>query len=158
MKTRCPCCGTTLSLDALVAHDGARDALNAAFKISGELGAAIIKYLGLFRSETRELSLDRVAKLLNELVPDIQAQRISHDRRTYETPVAAWIWSIEQVLAVRSQGRLKTPLKGHGYLYTVLTTWRPSAGAVIAHEQQQQGTSQSKTVSAVLALEAMKNA
>jgi len=158
MKTRCPCCGTTLSLDALVAHDGARDALNAAFKVSGELGAAIIKYLGLFRSETRELSLDRVSKLLNELVPDIQAQRILHDRRTYDAPVAAWVWAIDQVLTARSQGRLKTPLKGHGYLYTILTTWRPNTGAVIAHEQQSQGSVQSKTVSAVLALEAMKNA
>ncbi|MCS5517658.1 hypothetical protein NWF32_31135 [Pseudomonas qingdaonensis] len=41
MRTRCPNCGTTLSLDALIAHDGAREALGIAFKMSGPLGHAL---------------------------------------------------------------------------------------------------------------------
>ena len=40
MRTRCPGCGATLSLDALIAHDGAREALTVAFKLSGQLGSA----------------------------------------------------------------------------------------------------------------------
>lgn len=157
MKTRCPCCGTTISLDSLIAHDGARDALNGAFKISGELGAALIKYLGLFRPETRELSLDRVAKLLNELIPDLQAQRITHDRHVYDAPVVAWVWGVEQILTARHLGRLKTPLKSDGYLYAVLATWRPNSETTVTHDQRLSNANHSKTVSAVLALEAMKN-
>lgn len=49
MRTRCPSCGATLSLDALVAHDGAREALAAVFKLSGPLGSAVVRYLALFR-------------------------------------------------------------------------------------------------------------
>ncbi|MEG1971149.1 MAG: hypothetical protein RR101_13645, partial [Burkholderiaceae bacterium] len=67
MRTRCPSCGTTLSLDALVAHDGAREALAAVFKLSGALGSALIRYIALFRPAARELTMDRVAKLIAEL-------------------------------------------------------------------------------------------
>ena len=51
MKTRCPNCGITISLDALVAHEGAREALLTAFTFGGDLGSAIVGYIGLFRPE-----------------------------------------------------------------------------------------------------------
>lgn len=57
MRTRCPACGATLSLDALVAHDGAREALATTFKLSGPLGSAVVRYLALFRPESRALSI-----------------------------------------------------------------------------------------------------
>ena len=74
MRTRCPSCGATLSLDALIAHDAAREALAAAFKLSGQLGSALVRYLALFRPESRELTMDRVARLVGDLLPDLQAQ------------------------------------------------------------------------------------
>lgn len=128
MRTRCPNCGTTLSLDALIAHDGAREALGVAFKLSGPLGNALIRYLGLFRPESRELTMDRVAKLLAELLPDLQAQRIERGGQVFEAPPACWAWAIEQALAAREAGRLVTPLKGHGWLYQVMTQYQPQAG------------------------------
>lgn len=60
MRTRCPSCGATLSLDALVAHEGAREALAAAFKLSGTLGAALVRYVALHRPDSRELTMERV--------------------------------------------------------------------------------------------------
>ncbi len=131
MRTRCPNCGTTLSLDALIAHDGAREALGVAFKLSGPLGNALIRYLGLFRPETRELTMDRVAKLLAELLPDLQAQRIERGGQVFEAPPACWAWAIEQALAAREAGRLVTPLKGHGWLYQVMTQYQPQAGTAV---------------------------
>ena len=128
MRTRCPNCGTTLSLDALIAHDGAREALGVAFKLSGPLGNALIRYLGLFRPETRELTMDRVAKLLAELLPDLQAQRIERGGQVFEAPPTCWAWAIEQALAAREAGRLVTPLKGHGWLYQVMTQYQPQDG------------------------------
>ncbi len=79
MRTRCPSCGATLSLDALIAHDAAREALAAAFKLSGQLGSALVRYLALFRPESRELTMDRVARLVGDLLPDLQAQQISRN-------------------------------------------------------------------------------
>ncbi|MGE7992524.1 hypothetical protein ACQKPE_16085 [Pseudomonas sp. NPDC089554] len=133
MRTRCPNCGATLSLDALIAHDGAREALGVAFKLSGPLGHALVRYLGLFRPETRELTMDRVAKLLGELLPDLQSQRIERGGQVFQAPPECWAWAIEQTLAARESGRLVTPLKGHGWLYQVMTQYQPgvTAGATV---------------------------
>ena len=158
MRTRCPNCGTTLSLDALIAHDGARDALGVAFKLSGSLGHALVRYLGLFRPETRELTMDRVAKLLTELLPDLQAQRIERNGQVFEATPECWAWAIDQALAAREAGRLATPLKGHGWLYQVMSQYQPQAVApVLAPEVRQQqrlpSRQQSQTVAALAALQ-----
>jgi len=160
MRTRCPNCGTTLSLDALIAHDGAREALGIAFKMSGQLGNALVRYLGLFRPETRELTMDRVAKLLGELLPDVQAQRIERGGVAYEAPPECWLWAIEQTLTARETGKLVTPLKGHGWLYQVMTQYQPGASSTalaLAPEGRgvlPQPRKASQTVAALDALEA----
>lgn len=159
MRTRCPNCGTTLSLDALIAHDGAREALGIAFKMSGPVGHALVRYLGLFRPETRELTMDRVAKLLGELLPDLQAQRIERNGQVFEAPPECWVWAIDQTLTARESGRLATPLKGHGWLYQVMSQYQPSTAgnaAVLAPESRNsllRPRQPSQTVSAINALE-----
>ncbi|MFW9266482.1 hypothetical protein ACLK1G_04710 [Pseudomonas sp. NR3] len=131
MRTRCPNCGTTVSLDALIAHDGAREALGVAFKVSGQLGSALIRYVGLFRPETRELTMDRVAKILGELLPDLQAQRIERNGAVFNAPPACWVWAIEQAISARDCGRLTPPLKGHGWLYQVMSQWQGEASSTV---------------------------
>jgi hypothetical protein len=153
MRTRCPSCGTTLSLDALIAHDAGRDALAGAFRLGGALGGALVRYLALFRSPSRELTFDRVAKLLGELLPDLQAQRITRKGQVYEAPPDAWIWAIEQTLTARDEGRLTLPLTGHGWLYEVISSWRPQQ-ALVARESRTPDKPQSKTAAAIAALEA----
>jgi len=157
MKTRCPSCGATVSLDALIAHEGARDALMAAFRLSGPLGAALVRYLALFRPDTRELSMDRVGKLLGELVPDIQSGRIVRSGQVFDAPPEAWIWAVEQALIARETGRLKTPLKSHGWLHEVIGSYRPAAVHIV-HDALP-GVRQapaSKTLGALKALEDFK--
>lgn len=158
MRTRCPSCGATLSLDALLAHEGAREALMAAFKLSTPLGSALVRYLALFRPEARELTMDRVARLLGELLPDLQAQRITRNGQVYDAPVDAWVWAVEQALAARDTGRLTLPLKSHGWLYEVISSWRPQAGQALQVLPAATGRAEpvrapSKTLSAISALE-----
>ena len=50
MKTRCPCCGAENSLDALLAHDEARDAMLALMQAGGETARLAVQYVALFRS------------------------------------------------------------------------------------------------------------
>ncbi|ATB63761.1 hypothetical protein [Pseudomonas mosselii] len=162
MRTRCPNCGTTLSLDALIAHDGAREALGIAFKLSGSLGNALVRYLGLFRPETRELTMDRVAKLLAELLPDVQSQRIERGGQVFSAPPECWAWAIDQALSARETGRLATPLKGHGWLYQVMTQYQPQAAAgvlapVPAQAPRLPSRQQSQTSAALAALEDRAN-
>ncbi|STZ76092.1 Uncharacterised protein [Bergeriella denitrificans] len=72
MKLRCPACGAAMSLEVLIAHDDAREALIALTGISDELTRAMLKYLTLFRPSEKDLSFARVAKLLGELLPMIR--------------------------------------------------------------------------------------
>lgn len=160
MKLRCPACGTSASLDVLLAHDGARDALAQVFRLSGALGGALVRYLGLFRPEARELSLDRVARLLSEVLPDLQAGRITRKGAVHDAPPEAWIWAIEQAVAARDSGRLALPLKGHGWLYEVISTWRPVAGQALVTTNPAAiptGRGMSRTLSAIAALENRAN-
>ena len=154
MRVRCPCCGATNSLDALIAHDDARTVLMLLIKLGGELPALTMRYLGLFRPAQTELSFARVAKLLNDLLPDMQAQRIERDGRVYDAPPAAWAWAMQQTLAAREAGRLNTPLKNHGYLYEVLTGYRPADVGVATVTAET--TSSAPQPVGIAALEAMK--
>ena len=94
MKTRCPACGATASIDTLISHDEARVLVVALTGISDDTARAALRYLGLFRPAHKDLSWGRAAKLLGELVPLMQAgnQRVvdlrCHHRR-YFSPAAA---------------------------------------------------------------------
>lgn len=118
MITTCPACGANFSLDALVSHDGARALVAEIAAISGPLGGAVLRYLGLFRPAQRSLSWDRAARLLNELAPMIRDARVERRGRVYPAPREAWIVAIEHMLDHRD--RLTLPLKSHGYLIEVL--------------------------------------
>ncbi len=58
MKTRCPACGATNSLDALLGHGEASKAFVASLNLVGDLATPLVKYLGMFRSQNRELTFN----------------------------------------------------------------------------------------------------
>lgn len=118
MKCKCPACGALNSLDSLVANEKASEALHLALSFNGDLGKALIGYMGLFRPAEKALSFDRVAKLLNELLPLIQQSEFKRNHQVYAATVDVWIDGINQVLANRHQLRL--PLNGHGYLLEIM--------------------------------------
>ncbi|MEQ1088439.1 DUF2752 domain-containing protein [Acinetobacter seifertii] len=125
MKTRCPACGATNSLDALLGHGEASKAFVASLNLVGDLATPLVKYLGMFRSQNRELTFERTANLLSEISGDINAQQIKRGHHSYPAPKAAWIWAINTMLERRDQGKLQLPLKNHGYLYEVISSFKP---------------------------------
>lgn len=127
MKTTCPACGAVSSLDVLLGNDGARDAVMAALEIPAPLGKLLVQYLGLFRPPTRQLSFDRVANILNELLPMIREAKIERSGRIWSAPQEYWKSAIEDMLAKRD--RLTLPLKNHGYLLTIIESYSNKAEA-----------------------------
>lgn len=125
MKTRCPACGATCSLDALLGHGDAGKAFVSALSVTGDLQHPLVKYLAMFRSESRDLTFERTAKLISEIAPDITAKQIKRGHHLYPAPRAAWIWAISTMLERSQQGKLQLPLKNHGYLYEVITSYKP---------------------------------
>lgn len=130
MKTRCPCCGAENSLDALIAHDEARQSLWAVAQIGGPMSTGLVRYLGLFRPEKSALSQSRMATLMAELLPMMQAGHIQRNGKSYPAPPAAWAYAFGEVLAARDNGSLSTPLKSHGYLLEVISKWQGQGEAV----------------------------
>ncbi|MDK4645316.1 hypothetical protein [Kingella kingae] len=124
MKTRCPCCGAENSLDALLAHEEARQAVWAVAQINGELGRLAVQYIALFRPAKTALTFDRMAKLLGEIQPDMERGAINRDRIEYPAPPEAWGYGFREMLSRRNAGCLKLPLKSHGYLYEVISSWK----------------------------------
>lgn len=125
MKTKCPACGASCSLDALLGHSEASQAFVASLNLTGDLAKPLVKYLAMFRAENRDLTFERTAKLLNELAGDMNAKCIQRNRITYPAPKAAWVWAINIMLERRDQGKLQLPLKNHGYLYEVISSFKP---------------------------------
>lgn len=167
MKTRCPCCGASASLEVLITHDEARSLMVALAGISDELAKAALRYLGLFRPGERDLSWVRAAKLLGELVPLIQAGEITRKRQSYPAPREAWVWAFNRVIEARDSGKLTPPLTSHGFLLENLTFWTPdkTAGAALAPAADtalsgslnpQQQTAASSTLQAAAAGEKFK--
>ena len=140
MKLTCPACGAVASLDAIIAHRGARDAVQVALQMPAPLGELLVRYVALFRPKSRQLSLDRLARLLGELLPLIQAARIERRGREWPAPQEYWRSALEEI-TTRGQG-LTLPLKSHGYLLEILAGYadKAAAGAEAKREQAQTQT------------------
>lgn len=142
MKTSCPACGAAFSLDALLGNEGAREAVMAALAIPAPLGKLLVQYLALFRPALRPgsgqaprmLSFDRVAGLLGELLPMIEAGKIARSGRTWSAPQDYWKQALEEMLAKRD--KLTLPLKSHGYLLAIIESYGNKAEARSEAQQE----------------------
>ena len=126
MICRCPNCGAANSLDSLASDAEAAEVLKMLLELDADIGKAAIRYIGLFRPAKSQLSWARTAKLLNELLPMIKAQEAARDGVCFPAPAEAWIHGFNETVNARDQGRLKLPLKSHGYLLEIVSQWQGS--------------------------------
>lgn len=118
MILRCPCCGASLSLDALAANADARAVLELAFRAT-DTGAKVLGYLGCFRPRARSLGWARALRIVEDLTATMRSgviRRHGHDHWIVE---AAWGPALDAVVEARDAGRLRLPLKDHNYLFEV---------------------------------------
>lgn len=140
MRLTCPACGAISSLDAMIEHQAAREALAAALCIDTRLGPLMMKYLALFRPAKTGLSMSRVAVLLGELMPMIHAAKITRNGTLYAAPREAWVIALEDILARRDS--LSLPLKSHGYLLGILANQNLQANARAEKSTEQRRSGQ----------------
>ena len=91
----------------------------------------------------------------------MQAGEITRNGQRYPAPQAAWLWAFAEMRKRRDADSLTLPLKGHGYLYEVLSRWEaqdatttvmaPATAPVVSG-----GKPASKTLSGIAALEGLK--
>ncbi len=148
MLVKCPACGSRNSLDVLLNDDDATKAVLAAMRFS-TVGKLMIRYLTLFRPEKSGLTMKRLAKLLEELQPMIDAQRIKFDGVDYHAPLLVWEIALEKVIQQRDAGKLQTPMDNHNYPFKVIVTEiskreadRVARGEAKKQQEQQAGEKQ----------------
>ena len=118
MQCICPCCGARFPLDAALGDADAREALAAALSMPDRI-PNLVAYLGLFRPKGQALRWSRVSRLLADLTEVIAAGRIKRRGRDWTIPAEVWPEAVNTVIERRDQGKLRTPLKDHAYLYEV---------------------------------------
>lgn len=68
MRVSCPSCNAECTLDVLLNHQLARQAVARLVRLSLPFGAAAVQYVALFKPASRALTFDRIATLLDEQI------------------------------------------------------------------------------------------
>ena len=124
LRNACPACGAEESLDALILRmiddEQVRRLIASVLTASLPLGGLLVRYLRLHKPAKQKLRMDKLARLLAELVPDIQRTAIERNGRLWAVGPDAWKAALQAVFDAHDKGTLTLPLEGNGYLYSVL--------------------------------------
>jgi len=142
---RCPVCHARIGLDALVQDEAGRELLGVLARLPVEAGSALVGYLGLFRSASRDLANAKALKLAKEVL----------DLAPLELVAEAMRKTVESL-----QGCGNRPLSNHNYLKKVLEDILLKPFHTVEKEGQVMPyglVRRSKTAQAVQALETFGN-
>ena len=115
-------CGTHLELGHLLVDAENRSAFMRLMTVATPLAGYLERYVYLFSPPKTSLTLRKQARIILQLLPDLERRAITHRGRDWQVPLKLWEQGIDQMLAARDAGRLDLPMKGHGYLYTILVS------------------------------------
>lgn len=118
----CPVCGTELTLAQLFSSEDTQRAFARLASVSIPLGSRVLQYCTLFAPPKTRLTVPKQVKVIMTLLPDLERQAITHKGREWAAPLASWAQAIDQMLTARDTGKLELPMKGHGYLYSILVS------------------------------------
>lgn len=126
----CPVCGAALALDHLFVDADNRAAVARLIAVALPLGGPLLQYTRLFAPPKTALTQRKQVRIILQLLPDLERGAITHRGRDWAVPLSVWAQGIDQMLQARDAGRLELPMKGHGYLYAILTSLADKVEAV----------------------------
>ena len=133
----CPSCGAEFDLTVAFATEEERQAFARLASVSIPLGTRVLKYVALFQPPKQRLTSAKKLKLLLQLLPDLERKAITWKGRDWPAPLEAWAQAFDQMLAQRDAQRLELPMKGHSYLYAVLSGMADKHEAAAEHKREQ---------------------
>ncbi len=86
-----------------------------------------------------------MAKLLEELLPLVREAKIERSGRIYNAPQDYWRMALAEMIAKRDSGTLTLPLKGHGYLLTIIEGYNLKAEAKQEGQREDQRAGRTST-------------
>ena len=136
-QLQCPACGAEMSLDVVLSHEALRRATFELLQMSLPLGALVMRDVALFRPAKNRMGADRMAKLVAQLLPDMQRQAITHRGRDWDMPLEGWRAGFEAMLEKAAADKLTLPLKSHGYLMEIIVGYGNKAEAAKETKREQ---------------------
>lgn len=133
----CPVCSSEVTLEQLVGHLEGDRTFARLIALSVPLPHLVMQYVSLFTPAKQRLTTRKKLRLVEQLLPDLQRQAVTHKGRDWPAPLVAWEQAIEQMLAARIAGRLELPMSGHGYLYSILAGLGEKVAAAAEQQQEQ---------------------
>lgn len=117
--TRCPTCHARIDLESIIQDAAGRELLGLVTRLPDVVCLPLVSYLGLFRSEQRDLPNDRALRLATETLALCADQM----------PLAAALAETVQAMRLKQDERAFKPLANHNYLKRVLESVvaRPTA-------------------------------
>ncbi len=136
MLLKCPSCNARYTLDVALGVDAGRRAIRAALDMPAPIARGLAQYLGLFCAAGRDLSFDRVERLLGELQPMLAAETVTRNGLSRACPLGLWQAALDRMVEHRDAGKLNLPLKSHGYLLEIAFGLAEAAGAKAERERE----------------------
>ncbi len=116
----CPVCGAEFDLAVLFKSEASRRAFERLTARCSPLQDRLAQYAALAKPPKHKLGTDKALRIIATLLPDIERGAITRNGRDWPAPLSAWAQAIDQMLERRNAGALELPMKGHGYLYSIL--------------------------------------
>lgn len=118
----CPLCAGEVPIEVLFAEAATRDAFARLATVSLPMGAKVLQYISLFAPAKNRMTIERKVRLLLELLPHLESGEIERRGRSWPVSQDCWRAAIDQMLDMRSAGKLQLPLTSHGYLLEILAS------------------------------------
>jgi len=128
----CPECAAKFDLGQAMEDADARRLMDLIKDIQPLVIRPYFRYLKLFKPQKQGLRWSKMLTLTKELAPMIKDAQIKHNHAMYAVPPTAWAEAMND-LVDNPPATLKLPLKGHGYLLSILAA---KAEKVAAKEER----------------------
>ncbi len=131
-------CSAELTFEQILGRLESDRTFDRLVQISVPLGTLVLQYLTLFTPASQRLTNTKKLRLLNQLVPCLEAKSITHKGREWDAPLAHWAQAIEQMLTARAMDRLALPMSNHSYLFTILAGMADKHEAAAEQKREQE--------------------
>ena len=133
----CPVCGAEFDLAVRFKSEESRRTFDRLTANCSPLKARLAQYAALAKPPKHKLDTDKALRIITTPLPDIERGAITRNGRDWPAPLAAWAQAIDQMLERRNAGALELPMKGHGYLYSILQGMADKAEAAAEQQREQ---------------------
>jgi hypothetical protein len=130
----CPNCRFKFELEQAIQEVEGRQFVELLMSLPSPVQRSLYNYIKLFTPEKQAMTWGKALKALKELAPLIKEAKIQRNKVAYSVPVPVWVSALSYLVET-PPATLTLPLKGNGYLLSVLVAQADKAVADAAEKQ-----------------------